>query len=1208
MKHILKTVGLLLALSLPVTSVWADLFVETVTSTTAGVSTSIDYVSTDLEAPTGSLSKVVLVVNGEVVDESAASSGTLRVSFSTLGSISYIIRSYDVSGTVLDSVTRSINVFGIGMIEPGDNELVGLGSRLFLGASVVFEDALVEYVEFQARSAGSSSFTTISGSRDTSYPYTYLYEPPSTGLWEIRALAHHPEGGSTVSAAITLQVVSSSSNTASYATILDPSNGSTVQAGVLRSVNVDVSSRTGTIRGVDLYADGELVNSTEGMDVTFPFLFDWIPTRPGTYSLVAIVTDNSGMKWASEEVMVTATDDRPHAELLLPEDGATFEVGSPVSLVAIAAGQGGARERVMGVEFLVNGNAIPTSEAGDTFDMEAPYLVEWTPEFSGQYFIQARVVDSVTGASYQTPSIVVNTVETTPPVVSLIAPFQGDFFYAGETVELKAVARDNSGVITSVEFFVNDVSVGTGEGSGGTFNLNYTFESPGVYSLRARATSSNNRLVDSNHVSITVAFDNGERPTVAFQNPLQGELYTTGDTIQLVASASDSDGVVSQVQFYLNQESLGDPDVEYPFTVDNFTFSTPGLYRFYAVATDNDGNLSKKTAVEVRVTDPTYSRPTVVVTNPLNEATFEVGNTVYVEVDASDVDGHVAEVRFEINGIQIGEPDTTYPFQSSYYTLESPGLYRVTAIAVDNEGYMSTPAKSIFYVVPAADEDGPQYDPINDNRDFLTQLYIDLFSRGPSDAEMNRYLEKLEYGDIGKAEVVESLYSTAEFQNLRHSQNAYQSIMDEWPSSLEMALALGGVEAITVPAATDSEDDVGDALEDATVLSSEGDVFSGMLETEGDIDVFTFQVNVETLVTIFTSGPFDTVGTLGNSDGTTIEYDDDSGEFFNFAIQRALTPGIYYIAVSGWSGSAGSYTLNLLMGEDIVVPQDSDISNAELDSTIQFIYESSAYENQFGPIQSMDSDSNRREHFRRLFTHRFDLEPTAQQLLQGSNRILAAESVASFTSAFIRNDKVGLIDYIYDLPDVSSRDDAAFLLRTLLKIRPDSDSISPLEPLSLLEKVELLFASDAYLERFAVAETVENSEGGIDLGKYQPIFEPSSITSTSSVSILLPEGDPVNPINPFYHIQSDENGWKYVEWLGWISDANYPWIYHETLGWLQVNTINPEELWVWHERLDWSYFAAGLFPVVYRYSDGQWVELRPSGGPGSFEILPVEEE
>lgn len=1211
MKAFLKTLSVIfLFLPLSMITVHADLFVQSVPSTNAGVSIGIDYISTSLEAPKGNLHKVVMIVDDYVIAESYTSSGTLDVTFEKPGSINYIVRSYDADGRAIESIERSINVFGIGMIEPDDNELVGLGSRLFLGASAIFEDALVEYVEFEYRSSGGGgAYTTISGSRDATIPYAYLYEPPSTGLWDIRAVAHHPGGGSTVSAPITLQVAASSVVNASYATILDPSDGSAVQAGILRSVNVDASSSTGTIRGVDLYIDGELINSTEGLDVTFPFLFDWTPLRPGTYSLVAIVTDNAGMKWASDEVEVVATDDRPYAELLLPKDGSTFEVGKQVSLLAIAAGQGGARERVLGVEFLVNGNAIPAAGSGDTFDSEAPYSIHWTPEFPGQYFVQARVVDNVTGASYQTPSVVINTVATTPPAAVMTAPYQGDFFYAGELVELKAVARSNTGLIQNVEFFVNDVSVGEAEADGGTFHLNYRFESPGIYRIRARATADSNRIVDSNTVSITVSFDNGERPAVSFQSPLQGELYTTGDTIQLVAGAFDSDGTISRVAFFLNQERLGEPDVEFPFTYDEFTFTTPGLYRFQAVATDSDGNLSKKAIVEVRAVDPSFVRPMVQITNPLDEATFEVGNTIFVEVDAADEDGNVAEVRFEINGSQIGEPDSTHPFQSTFYSLDAPGLYRVTATAIDNEGYMSAPAKSVFYVVPATDEEGPQFDPLNDNRDFLTQLYIDLFSRGPTDAEANRYLEKLEFGTMSKPEVVEALYETAEFQNLRFSQNAYQAIMAEWPSPLEMASSLVGIEETSTAAAPPSQDDVGDTTALATVLSPEGDVFSGELETIGDVDMFAFQIDVETLVTIFTSGPFDTVGSLENSDGNVLEYDDDSGEFFNFAIQRALSPGIYYISVSGWGGGAGSYTLNLILGEDIVVPQDSHISNAELDATIQFLYDSDAYRNVFGPVQSMDYDRNRREHFSRLFVNRFAMDPTAQQVLQGSNRILASESLASFTASFIRNDRVGLVDYIYNLPDVESRDDAAFLIRSLLKVRPDAPSIEPLVPMTLLEKIETLFESEAYRERFTPTEAVGSTlVESLELGKVDPILTPTSLTGGSSSTLFTPKSDPIYPENPFFHIRADENGWKYVEWLGWISDLNYPWIYHENMGWLQVNTINPEELWVWHDRLDWTYFAAGIYPLVYRYSDGTWVELRFSDQPGDFEIVPHDAE
>jgi len=1186
-------------------TVFADLFVESVSATGAGISTSFDYVSTHRDPPSGDFHKVVLIVDESVLTESLNPSGTLSVTFDQPGTIDFEVISYSGDGQVLDRVQRSINVFGIAVVNPEENEMVGLGSRLFLSASVIFEDKLVQGVEFQSRALGSTHFNTIPGSLDSTSPYAFLYDPPSTGVWEIRAVAHHPDGGLTASNPVTLQVVASGTIQPSYATILDPSDGSSVQAGVSRTIHVDASSRTGTIRGVDMYVDGFRILSAGGSDITFPFQFDWTPLRPGNYSLVAIVTDNAGMRWASEEVMVVATDDRPHVELILPENGATFEAGKQIPLVAIAAGQGGAVERVKGVEFLVNGNAIPVSGSGETFDSEAPYVCNWTPQFPGQYFVQARVVDVVTGASYQAPSILVNIAESTPPTARMLAPYQGDFFYAGETVQLRATALDNLGLIDSLDFYINQVDVGTASSVNGNYVLEYTFESTGVYNIFARVVSDRNQWVDSDVVSVTVALRNGDRPTVVFTSPTQGDLFQTGDTIQIVASANDSDSHITQVEFFVNGQSMGEPDTQYPFSMDGFAFGSAGLYRFSVVATDGDGNVSQKQFVEVRAVDPGFARPVVSIQNPKNGVSFEVGNTIFVEVEAEDPDGSIEEVRFEINGIPLGDADKSYPFQSSFYTLSSPGLYRVTATAIDNEGYLSMPAKSIFYVVPASEVEGPQYDPLNDNRDFLTQLYLDLFSRGPTDAEVNRYLEKLEFGTLSKPETVLALSQTAEFANLRHSQNAYQAIMGEWPTPLGFASILGGVATTEAETPVAGEDDVGNTFEAATLLASGGDVFSGVLEGVGDVDVFAFQLQEDSLVTLLTSGPFDTVGTLYNSDQQVIEYDDDSGAFFNFAIQRALPPGIYYLSVSGWGGLAGTYTLSLLMGEDVTVPADSEISNAQLDSTIQYIYESSDYQNLFGPIQSMDSDHNRREQFRQLFVHRYALEPSLQQMLQGSNRILSAESLASFTASFVRNDRVGLTDYIYNLPDVSSRDDAAFLLRSLIKVPPNSDLIEPLIELNFLQKVETIFASQSYVDRFTIVDIVAGDSESVSLGKRTPLHPPASLVYEPS-SLLISPGDPLNPVNPFYHIQMNGDGWKYVEWLGWISDAYYPWIYHETLGWIQVNSINPEELWVWHERLEWSYFAAGIYPTVYRYSDGTWVQLMAGTKPGNFEIVPVK--
>ncbi|MEQ9825822.1 MAG: Ig-like domain-containing protein [Puniceicoccaceae bacterium] len=1176
-----------------------DLLVQAPTSATAGVEVELEYFSSHTLPPDGQFHQAVVILDEQVIAQGSDPSGTLHLEFPTPGSIRFEVRVYGVDGSMLDSVERSISVFGLAMIEPADQTLAGLGSRLYLGASAIFQDRWVDAVEFEFRREGESTYRRIAGSRDSTAPYSVLYEPPSSGLWQIRARAMHPHGQSTVSQPITLQVVSSDFHEPASVTILDPSPGGSVQAGIVQWVNVDTSSRSGVVRGVTLFVDGQRVDSSEPMDVTFPFRFEWTPLRPGPHTLVAIVTDQYGMRWASEPVEVMATDDRPHAELLVPRERATYPAGSQIPLIALAAGQGGGRERVGLLEFRVNGNVIAHTEGSQTQD--GPFSANWTPAFPGTYFLQVRVVDSVTGASYQSSGVEVIITEANPPATAILNPSHGSFWEAGDVVRLRASATAGQGLVESVSFWINQVQIGHGVHAQGAYELDYQFEASGLYHITARVQSTNGQVTDSIPVSVTVTSMRGVRPTVELEQPTPNSIFQTGDTIQLVARANDTDGNVRQVEFFANRRPLGDPVTSYPFVVDDYSFGSAGHYRFAAVAVDDQGNRSERAEVTVQVKDPQWQRPTISIRHPVHEAVFEVGDTLYMEVDAQDADGVVQQVHFEINGARHGEIDESYPFQSEFFTIATPGIYRMVAIAVDDQGYLSVPAELTVYAVPPEQVEGSQFDPLERDRDFLTQLYLDFFLRGPTDAEMNRYLEFLEFGSMDRAEVAAALSENREFENLLHSQNAYQAIFEEWPSPQDFAEMLRTDE--TAEAQLNPTHSAGTSFERATVIDVDSGMISGVLEHAGISHYYSFQLDQESVVTLYSSGPLDTIGTLFNNERMQLNRDDDSGTFFNFAMQHVLSPGVYYLSVAGWGAQTGSYTLHFQMGQgSIDLPQSSEVSHADLHATISRLYESDRFRNRFGELPVLESDTQRRKHFQHLFTNRFGKEPTLQQTVQASNRLLESSNLAAFTAAFVRNDRIGMQDYIYDLPDVSSRDDAAFLVRALLKQQPDTDSMEPLLNLDFKSKVEAIFSSPAYRERFRVDS---ESEALLVPHRFEQTPAPFEMPQYGS-QLVIESGDPVLSENPFHHLPENEAGWKWVDWLGWISDANYPMLFHSDLGWIHIRPLQPDALWVWHEQLDWSYFAAGIFPRVYRYSDEKWLELIPGEHPGDFDIKPLE--
>ena len=95
-------------------------------------------------------------------------------------------------------------------------------------------------------------------------------------------------------------------------------------------------------------------------------------------------------------------------------------------------------------------------------------------------------------------------------------------------------------------------------------------------------------------------------PTVTITNPVNDAVFNAPATFAVDASASDPDGSVSQVQFFLDSTSLGTDSVS-PYSV-NVNNLAAGTYRLSAVATDNQSvRATNSITVIVNAAPPTFS-------------------------------------------------------------------------------------------------------------------------------------------------------------------------------------------------------------------------------------------------------------------------------------------------------------------------------------------------------------------------------------------------------------------------------------------------------------------------------------------------------------------------------------------------------------------------------------------------------------------------
>ena len=96
---------------------------------------------------------------------------------------------------------------------------------------------------------------------------------------------------------------------------------------------------------------------------------------------------------------------------------------------------------------------------------------------------------------------------------------------------------------------------------------------------------------------------------------------------------------------------------------------------------------------------------------------------------------------------------------------------------------------------------------------------------------------------------------------------------------------------------------------------------SGTIDPGNDVDYFSIDISTPTLVNIFTTGDLDTFGSLLDRTNTSFQFDNNSGEEFNFLIRYRLDPGTYYIQVA--SLDTGNYVLHVDVVD--IVDDHSDI-------------------------------------------------------------------------------------------------------------------------------------------------------------------------------------------------------------------------------------------------------------------------------------------
>ena len=208
--------------------------------------------------------------------------------------------------------------------------------------------------------------------------------------------------------------------------------------------------------------------------------------------------------------------------------------------------------------------------------------------------------------------------ENQAPTVTLIAPASNTTYTAPATVTFQATASDGDGTVSRVDFYAGPQLILSDATT--PYSATWNNVPAGTYDLTAVATDDAGAKTTSSTARVTVNAPSNQAPTASITSPTSGASYTAPATITINASASDSDGTITRVDFYRGSTLIA-TDTSSPYSA-TWSNAPAGTYALTAVAFDNAGASTSSSAVNVTVSSTSLSSTMVAFTPSPDHATL----------------------------------------------------------------------------------------------------------------------------------------------------------------------------------------------------------------------------------------------------------------------------------------------------------------------------------------------------------------------------------------------------------------------------------------------------------------------------------------------------------------------------------------------------------------------------------------------------------
>lgn len=473
---------------------------------------------------------------------------------------------------------------------------------------------------------------------------------------------------------------STSNNQSPTVTLTNPSSGATFTAPATIGLAASAGDSDGTIARVDFYRGSTLIRS----DTTSPFTATWSDAPAGTYQLRAVATDNEGATASSATATVTVNgsgNQAPTVTFTRPTAGTTLTAPATVEFRVSASDSDGRIARVR----LYQGSTLVKD------DTTSPYSHNWSNVPAGTYLLRAVAYDDDGATAEASVSVTVNAAGNQAPTVAITAPTSGTSYTAPASMNIQATASDSDGSVTRVEFYRGSTLIGSDSTS--PYSVGWNNVSAGSYTLTARAYDDDGATRTSSSVSVTVTTSTNQPPSVSITSPTSGSAFTAPANVTVAATASDSDGTVARVDFYVGSLLIGS-DTTAPYTA-SWSNVAAGSYSLTAVARDNGNATRTSSAVSVTVSTTT-TRPTTVVFNAsTNHSTAVTSYTVAIYRSVDPATGTPVATR------DLGKPtpNSSSEISVDISTLVNPlatGSYYAVVRAIGSGGTTASAPSSTF--------------------------------------------------------------------------------------------------------------------------------------------------------------------------------------------------------------------------------------------------------------------------------------------------------------------------------------------------------------------------------------------------------------------------------------------------------------------------------------------------------------------------------